>query len=120
MRAANDRKEETLLPTKILPATAGSEAAPAARMAAALSEKTGSGPHVVHVQHLPHPYALTEATTYYPEMRDEVRETARQEAREKLAVEVEKIEGSCRVAGSYARIGHPNAEISHLAEEIEA
>jgi hypothetical protein len=72
------------------------------------------------VQHLPHPYALTEATTYYPEMRDEVRETARQEAREKLAVEVEKIEGSCRVAGSYARIGHPNAEISHLAEEIEA
>jgi len=110
-----------MFPTKILLATDSSEeAAHAARMAAALSEKTGSELHVVYVQHLPHPYALSEATIYYPEMRDEVRQEARQEAREKLAAEVEKIEATCGVAGSHARIGHPDAEISHLAEEIGA
>lgn len=110
-----------MFPTKILLATDGSEeSAHAGRMAAALSEKTGSELHVVYVQPLPHPYALSEATIYYPEMRDEVRQTADQEAREKLAAEVEKIEATCGVAGSHARIGHPDAEISHLAEEIGA
>ena len=107
-----------MFPTKILLATDGSEeAAHAARMAAALSEKTGSELHVVYVEHLPHPYALSEATIYYPEMRDEVRQNAYQEAREKLGSEVEKIGG---VTGSHARVGHPDAEISHLAEEIGA
>ena len=121
MRAAGDRKEEAMFPTKILLATDGSEeAAHAARTAAALSEKTGSELHVVYVEHLPHPYALSEATIYYPEMRDEVRQTARQEAREKLAAEVERIEAVCGVAGTHARIGHPDAEISHLAEEMGA
>ena len=110
-----------MFPTKILLATDGSEeSAQAARMAAALSEKTGSELHVVYVEPLPHPYALSEATIYYPEMRDEVRQTANQEAREKLAAEVERIGVTCEVAGSHARIGHPDAEISHLAEEIGA
>ena len=64
-RTANDRKEEAMFPTKILLATDGSEeAAHAARMAAALSGKTGSELHVVYVEHLPHPYALSEATIY--------------------------------------------------------
>ncbi len=108
-----------MFPTKILLATDGSEeSARAARMAAALSEKTGSELHVVHVESLPHPYSLAEAAIYYPEMRDEVRESAHQEAREKLAAEVEKI--GAEVAGSHARIGHPDVEISHLAEEIGA
>src|SRR4028119_2531271 len=121
MRSDIDRKEEAMFPTKMLLATDGSEeAAHAARMAAALSGKTGSELHFVYVQHLPHPYALSEATIYYPEMRSEVRQAARQEAREKLAAEVEKIEATCGVAGSHARIGHPDAEISHLAEEIGA
>jgi len=121
MRSDIDRKEEAMFPMKILLATDGSEeAANAARMAAALSEKTGSELHVVYVEPLPHPYALSEATIYYPEMRDEVRQTANQEAREKLAAEVEKIEATCGVAGSHARIGHPDAEISRLAEEIGA
>src|SRR4028119_1503653 len=67
IRTANDRKEEAMFPTRILLATDGSEeAAHAARMAAALSEKTGSELHVVYVEHLPHPYALSEATTHYP------------------------------------------------------
>ncbi len=110
-----------MFPTKILLATDGSEeSAQAARMAAVLSEKTGSELHVVYVEPLPHPYALSEATIYYPEMRDEVRQTANQEAREKLAAEVEKIGATREVAGSHARIGHPDAEISHLAEEIGA
>lgn len=110
-----------MFPTKILLATDGSEeSAHAGRMAAALSEKTGSELHVVYVEPLPHPYALSEATIYYPEMRDEVRQTAHQEAREKLSSEVEKIGATCGVAGSHARIGHPDAEISHLAEEIGA
>ena len=110
-----------MFPTKILLATDGSEeSARAARMAAALSEKTGSELHVVYVEPLPHPYSLSEATIYYPEMRDEVRQTANQEAREKLAAEVEKIGVTGGIAGSYARIGHPDAEISHLAEEIGA
>jgi nucleotide-binding universal stress UspA family protein len=121
MRSDIDRKEEAMFPTKVLLATDGSgEAAHAARMAATLSEKTGSELHVVYVEPLPHPYALSEATIYYPEMRDEVRQKAREEAREKLAAEVEKIEATCGVAGSHALIGHPDAEISHLAEEIGA
>ncbi len=110
-----------MFPTKILLATDGSEESThAGRMAAALAEKTGSELHVVYVEPLPHPYALSEATIYYPEMRDEVRQTARDEGREKLAAEVEKIEATCGVAGTHARIGHPDAEISHLAEEISA
>ena len=110
-----------MFPTKILLATDGSEeAAHAGRMAVAVAEKTGSELHVVYVEPLPHPYSLSEATIYYPEMRDEVRQTANQEAREKLAAEVEKIGATRGVAGSHARIGHPDAEISHLAEEIGA
>ena len=110
-----------MFPTKILLATDGSEeSAHAGRMAAALSEKTGSGLHVVYVEPLPHPYALSEATIYYPEMHDEVRQEAYQKAREKVAAEVEKIEATCKVAGSHALIGHPDAEILHLAEEIGA
>lgn len=110
-----------MFPTKILLATDGSEeSAHAARMAAALSEKTNSELHVVYVEPLPHPYSLSEATIYYPEMRDEVRQEAYQEAREKVAAEVEKIGLTCEVAGSHAHIGHPDAEISHLAEEIGA
>jgi nucleotide-binding universal stress UspA family protein len=110
-----------MFPTKILLATDGSEeAAQAGRMAVALAEKTGSALHVVYVEPLPHPYSLSEATIYYPEMRDEVRQTANEEAREKLAAEVEKIGATRGIAGSHARIGHPDAEISHLAEEIGA
>ncbi|HKH11616.1 MAG TPA: universal stress protein [Rubrobacter sp.] len=110
-----------MFPTKILLATDGSEeSVNAGRTAAALSKKTDSELHVVYVEPLPHPYALSEATIYYPEMRDEVRQTAQQEAREKLAAEVEKIGATCAVAGSHARIGHPDAEISHLAEQIGA
>src|SRR4028119_2263907 len=104
MRSDIDRKEEAMFPTRILLATDGSEeAARVARMAAALSQKTGSELHVVYVQHLPHPYALSEATIYYPEMRDEVRQTARQEAREKLAVEVGKVEAPGGGAGGPPR-----------------
>ena len=110
-----------MFPTKILLATDGSEeAARAARMAAALAEKTGSELHLVYVQPLPDPYSLSEATIYYPEARDEVRETAEREAREKLEAEVEKLKSMGEVAGSHARIGRADAEISHLAEEIGA
>ncbi len=110
-----------MFPTKILLATDGSEeSAHAARMAAALSGKTGSELHVVYVEPLPHPYSLSEATIYYPEMRDEVRQEAYQGAREKVAAEVEKIGLTCEVAGSHAHVGHPDVEISHLAEEIGA
>ena len=110
-----------MFPTKILLATDGSEEATrAARVAAAMAEKTGSELHVVCVEPLPDNYSLPEATVYYPEARDEVRGMAEREAREKLDAEVEKLSSIGEVAGAHARIGRPDAEISHLAEEIEA
>lgn len=110
-----------MFPTKILLATDGSgEAAQAARMAAALAEKTGSELHVVYVEPLPDPYSMPEATIYYPDARDQVRGMADRQASKKLDAEVEKLEGMGEVAGVHARIGRPDAEISHLAEEIGA
>ena len=110
-----------MFPTKILLATDGSgEATRAARMAAALADKTGSELHVVCVESLPDPYSMPEATIYYPDARDQVRGTADRQASEKLDAEVEKLKGMGEVAGAHARIGRPDAEISHLAEEIGA
>ncbi len=110
-----------MFPAKILLATDGSEeASRAARMAAALAEKTGSELHVAYVEPLPDHYALPEAVTYGPDLRSEVRERADREAIEKLAVEVERLKEMGDVAGSHARIGRPDKEISHLAEEIGA
>lgn len=110
-----------MFPTKILLATDGSgEAAGAARLAATVAEKTGSELHVVYVEPLPDPYSQPEAAIYYPEGRDEVRGVADREAREKLDSEVEKLKGVGEVSGAYASIGRPEAEISHLAEEIGA
>jgi nucleotide-binding universal stress UspA family protein len=110
-----------MFPTRLLLATDGSEeATQAARMATALAEETGSELHVVYVEPLPHPYSLSEATIYYPEAHDEVRETARRGAREKLEAEAEKVRRLGEVAVSHARVGQADAEISHLAEEIGA
>jgi len=110
-----------MFPTRMLLATDGSEeAAQAARMATALAEKTGSELHLVYVEPLPHPYSLSEATIYYPEARDEVRDTARREAQEKAEAEAEKVGSFGEVAVSHARVGRADAEISHLAEDIGA
>lgn len=110
-----------MFPTKILLATDGSgEATQAARMAAALADKTGSELHVVYVEPLPDPYSLPEVAIYYPEARDQVRGMAQRDARKELDAEVEKLEGMGEVAGAHARIGRPDAEISRLAEEIGA
>ena len=96
-----------MFPTKILLAIDGSEeAVHAGRMAAALAGKTGSELHVVYAEPLPDPY-MSEASIYYPEMREEMKKEADREASARLAAEVEKLGETVEVAGSHARVGRP-------------
>ena len=110
-----------MFPTKILLATDGSEeAVHAAGTAVALASKTDSELHIVYVEPLPDPYALPETSIHHPEMREEIRAMARRSAKEKLASEKDRVSEMGEVAGAHARIGRPDAEISHLAEELGA
>ncbi len=98
-------------PDKILLATDGSEdAALAARAAVALSAKTGSELHVVHVWHdIPTPH-------YHSFVRDELE----REAREVLGKQVKLIEDAGGVvAKAHLRMGRTIDEILDLGEEIE-
>ena len=110
-----------MFPTKILLATDGSQdAAHAARMAVMLSEKLDSELHVVHVGVVPSAYAPAQSEFLDSESYERMREIAERQAREKLDEEVEEIENMSKIAGAHARIGRPDAEITHLAEEIGA
>jgi nucleotide-binding universal stress UspA family protein len=121
---SDDAKEEELsvFPTTILLATDGSpQAETAARMAATLSEMTGSEMHVVYVEPLKGAYADTDPLPIGdPEYRARVLETAERGAREKLGEEATKVGGMGGVAGTHARTGRPDAEIVRLAEELGA
>ena len=107
---------------RILLATDGSlEAESAAGMAVTLSEKLGSGLHVVCVEPMPDPLSSPESRVVAPELGGDIRERAEVEVRKKLEGEAEKIRKmGVEVSGVHAGVGRPDAEIVRVAEELGA
>ena len=117
----------TDFPTKILLATDGSEDALfAARTAVNLANKTSSELHVVYVEEMPRrfssasePSSLEEMID--PEFEEKMRQHAEAAARQLLEEQVQKIkEADGQIAQAHAKFGRPDAEIVHLAEELDA
>ncbi len=107
---------------KVLLATDGSpESARAARMAVELTNSLGSELHVVHVALVPGVHVEPESVIYDPDFYERMRERGQSDARERLDEQVAKVkEAGGTVAGAHARVGRPDAEIVHLAEELDA
>ena len=117
----------TDFPTKILLATDGSEDALfAARTAVNLANKTSSELHVVYVEEMPRrfssasePSSLEEMID--PEFEEKMRQHAQAAASQLLEEQVQKIkEADGQIAQAHAKFGRPDAEIVHLAEELDA
>ena len=109
----------SIFPTKILLATDGSaEAEAAARVAAALADKTASELHVVYVEVIPY-FAQYSAGTVVTarELYEQTEEEARRTLR-KLTWQV-KVAGGA-VAEDHLRMGAPGEEIVGLAAAIGA
>jgi nucleotide-binding universal stress UspA family protein len=116
----------TDFPTRILLATDGSEdAALAARTAVNLANKTGSELHIVYVEEVPKRLSTSEPTSFEemidPEFEEKMRQHAQAAASQRLEGQVQKIqEAGGQIAQAHARLGRPDAEIVHLAEELVA
>jgi nucleotide-binding universal stress UspA family protein len=120
----------TDFPTKILLATDGSEDALfAARTAVNLANKTSSELHVVYVEEMPRRFSsASEASSLEemidPEFEEKMRQQAEAAARQLLEEQVQKIkeikEADGQIAQAHAKFGRPDAEIVHLAEELDA
>jgi nucleotide-binding universal stress UspA family protein len=116
----------TDFPTRILLATDGSEdAAFAARSAVNLANKTGSELHVVYVEEAPRRFSTSEVTSIEelvdPEFEEKMRQHAQAAASQRLEEQVQKIEeAGGEVSQAHTRLGRPDAEIVHLAEELDA
>ena len=110
----------SIFPTKILLATDGSEeAALAARTAVDLAQKTGSELHVVYARLIPPLASYSAAEGLATSEIDE--EEAKKRFQGLLDEQVEKVEAEGgSVAQAHLRIGRPDREIVHLAEEIGA
>jgi|SRR5215203_4276767 len=110
----------SILPTKILLATDGSEEATlAASTAADIAQKTESELHVVHVRGVS--VYIDPSTETTRVVHGAAEETARREAQETLDAQVEQIEAAGgKVAQTYVRLGRPVEEIVILADEIDA
>lgn len=110
----------SILPTKILLATDGSEEATlAARTAADIAQKTDSELHVVHVKGAS--VYIDPSTERARVLHGAAEETAKREAQEMLDAQVEQIEAAGgKVAQTYVRLGRPAEEIIILADEIDA
>jgi len=90
-------------------------------MAVGLANELDSELHVVNVGVAPSAYAPAESEILDYEFYEKIRERAEEGAKTRLEEEAQKIgEAGGHVAGTYARVGRPDAEIAHLAEEIGA
>jgi len=116
----------SMLPTKVLLATDGSEDAhQAARLACDMSRKFGAELHVVYVEPLPAKYAAVGAEVA---VSSQARERLEVEAETKLDEQRQEIllgaqlqeikEAGGEGAVAHARVGSPAAEIVRLAEEL--
>lgn len=112
------REGLAFFPTRILLAVDGSEeAALATRAAAELSKNTGSRVHIAYV--LPTAARLVYPHWYPREVREDVVEQARKEAREFLDKQAERIgSDGGSVAEAHLRTGRPDEEIVSLSEEL--
>ena len=110
----------SIFPTKILLAIDGSkEATLAASTAIELAERTDSELHIVYVN------SKTELSTppgwkvFDADLPARLKQAAEEEARIKLDEQVQRIrEAGSEITGEHARLGHPDAEIVELAEEL--
>jgi nucleotide-binding universal stress UspA family protein len=116
------RGEAVVFPTKILLATDGSEEATLASSTAAdLARSTGSELHVVYVEPASYVYAMAEWETSRAGKRDELERAAREMADSRLQEQAQRIgEAGGEIAGTYARIGFPDAEIVGLVGRFGA
>lgn len=113
----------SIVPTKILVATDGSEDANlAVGVALDLSERTEAELHVVHVRRRPQVLPLARPGLAYPSPEaityDDTCEQGVEELLEEQVGMIRDAEGN--VAGAHLREGHPADEIATLAEELEA
>ena len=110
----------SILPTRILLATDGSEeAALAARTAADIAQKTESELHAVHVRGVP--VYIDPSSEAIRIAHGAAEETVSREAQEVLDAQVEQIEAAGgKVAQTHIRLGRPVEEIITLADEIGA
>ena len=107
----------SILPTRILLATDGSEEAELATLTAIeLSAATGSELHLVHVALLPNFAEDSPGTIGYDGALREKLEAEARETLRKLTWQV-KVAGGA-VAGSHLRTGRVAEEIADLAEEL--
>jgi nucleotide-binding universal stress UspA family protein len=112
----------SIFPTKILLAVDGSkEATLAASTAVELAKRTDSELHIVYVQ------SKTEFSTppgwkvFNADLPVRLTQAAEEEARTKLNEEVQRVrQAGGEITGEHARLGHPDAEIVGLAEELGA
>jgi nucleotide-binding universal stress UspA family protein len=114
-------KEMSMLPTRILLASDGSEeAARAARTAIGLSEKLGAELHLVYVGRMPTVfYKSPSVWALDPELQSEMEVRMEEEAITRLEEEGQSIrEAGGKVAQAHAKMGRPDAEKLKLAEEL--
>jgi len=90
-------------------------------MATAISKRLDSEVHVAYVARMPDPYTWPEATVFDPDLMGQMRERAERDGRDALDAELEKLKGmGAEIADSHVRAGRPDAEITRLAEELDA
>jgi nucleotide-binding universal stress UspA family protein len=108
------------LPTKILLATDGSEEADLASSTAAdLARSTASELHIVYVEPAPYIYEMAEWESSRAGKRGELERAAEEMADSRVQEEVQEIgETGAQIAGIYARVGFPDAEIVGLAGKL--
>ena len=116
------RGEAVVFPTKLLLATDGSEEANLASSTAAdLAIDTGSELHIVCVEPASYVYEMAEWEAFRADMRGELRRVAEEMADSRLHEQLEKVEETgAQIAGTYAKVGFPDAEIVGLAGRLGA
>src|SRR3712207_4825229 len=113
----------SMLPTRILLASDGSEeSARAASTAIEFSEKLGAELHVVYVGHMPPVfYESPGAWSLDKDLADRMEERAEEEGITRLEEQVRSIsEAGGNIAQAHAKVGRPDVEIVRLAEELGA
>ena len=116
------RGQAVVFPTTLLLATDGSkEANLASSTAADLAIGTGSELHIVYVEPASYVYEMAEWEVSRAGMRDELERAAGQMADSRLQEQLRKVEETgAQIAGTYARVGFPDAQIVGLAGKLGA
>ena len=108
------------LPTKILLATDGSEEAILASSTAAdMARGTGSELHIVYVEPASYVFEMAEWEASRAGKRGELERAAKEMADSRVQEQEQKIEeAGAQIAGTYARVGFPDAEIVGAGRQV--